>query len=73
MANHYIHVGSITNAMRGKQLLEKNGMRAFLHRSADRGEGEGCGYSLLISGDPQRAVGMLRNSGVKVIRVTETL
>ena len=26
MANNYIHVGSITNAMRGKALLEEQGI-----------------------------------------------
>ncbi len=73
MANHYIHVGSVTNAMRGKQLLEKKGVRSFLHRSTARGEGEGCGYSLLISGDAQQAVKILQNGGVRVIRVTEAM
>ena len=33
MPNFYIHVGSVTNAMRGKQLLEEQGMRAYLHRT----------------------------------------
>ncbi|MBQ5841178.1 MAG: DUF3343 domain-containing protein [Clostridia bacterium] len=73
MANHYIHVGSVTNAMRGKQLLEKNGIRAYLHRSTARGEGEGCGYSLLVSGDDRQATKILQNSGVRVIRVTDAL
>lgn len=72
MANQYIHVGSITNAMRGKQLLEKQGLRAFLHRSSAQ-EREGCGYSLLVSDDSGRAVGILKSGGVRVIRVSEAL
>ena len=49
MANHYIHVGSITNAMRGKKLLEERGIRAYVHRASNPPEGDGCGYSLLVT------------------------
>lgn len=71
--NHYIHVGSITNAMRGRQILEAQGIRAYMHRSTHSTDNDGCGYRLLVTDDPQRAVKLLRDSGVRVIRVSDAL
>lgn len=73
MANYYIHVGSITNAMRGRRILEAQGIRAYLHRSTHPTENDGCGYRLLVTVEPQRAAKMLRDSGVRVIRISETI
>jgi len=73
LGNVYIHVGSITNAMRGKGLLEKEGIRAYIHRTSLPERGDGCGYSLLVTGDTLRAEQVLRASGVRVVRVSEAL
>lgn len=73
MSNTYIHVGSITNAMRGRSLLEKQGIRAYLQRSSHPSEGDGCGYRLLVTGQAERAVHLLRENGVRVIRITDAL
>lgn len=73
MANHYIHVGSITNAMRGKRVLEAVGVRAYLHRANQVNEEGGCGYRLLVSEDPKKLVGVLSEKGIRVIRVSDAL
>ena len=73
MSNTYIHVGSITNAMRGRALLEKQGIRALLQRSPHPAEGDGCGYRLLVTGQSQKAERLLRENGVRVIRITDAL
>ena len=73
MANYFIHVGSITNAMRGKRLLEAQGIRAYLHRASHPTESDGCGYHLLVTVAPEKAEEILRRAGVRVIRVSETL
>ena len=73
MSNYYIHVGSITNAMRGKQLLEAEGIRAYLHRTSHPTDGDGCGYSLLVSDRVDKAVNTLKKRGVRVIRVTDAM
>lgn len=73
MANHYIHVGSITNAMRGKQLLEEQGIRTYLHRTSQPADGDGCGYSLLVTDAVEKAVTTLRKRGVRVIRITDAM
>ena len=73
MANHYIHVGSVTNAMRGKHLLEEQGIRAYLHRTSHPADGDGCGYSLLVTDHVKRAEQILRQRGVRVIRITDAM
>lgn len=73
MGNHYIFVGSVTNAMRGKQLLEEQGIRAYLQRASRPTDGDGCGYSLLVTGGIEKAVGILQKRGVRVIRVTDAM
>ncbi len=73
MANQYVHVGSITNAMRGKKVLEKYGIRAYIHRASNPSEGDGCGYSLLVVDGGSRAVHLLKDSGVRVIRTSDAI
>ncbi|MBE6778380.1 MAG: DUF3343 domain-containing protein [Ruminococcaceae bacterium] len=73
MANHYIHVGSITNAMRGKSLLEQQGIRAYVHRTTNPPQGDGCGYSLLVTGNLGQAKETLVRAGVRVVRISDAL
>lgn len=73
MGNHYIHVSSITNAMRGKKLLESAGIRAFVHRSSNPPQGDGCGYSLLVTEKVGQAERVLQNGGVRVLRISDAL
>ncbi len=46
------HIGSVTHAVRGQKALERNGIRAYVHRQSE--PGIGCGYSLWVS-TPDRA------------------
>ena len=73
MANQYLHIGSITNAMRGKKILEGHGIRAYVHRSSNPIEGDGCGYSLLVVDSGERATRLLKDAGVRIIRVSDAL
>ena len=60
-------VGSVTNAMRGKELLEKNGMRAYVGR-AEATRDTGCGYTLTVTGDTEAAVRLLEAAGIRARR-----
>ncbi len=59
-------VGSVTNAMRGKRLLEQQGLRAFVQRTSELREQNGCGYSLKVFGDPTRARQILARAGLRL-------
>lgn len=56
-------VGAVTNAMRGKSILERGGLRAFVGR--DNGSETGCGYTLTVTGDQQRAKALLQSAGIR--------
>ena len=73
MANYYIHIGSVTNAMRGKRLLEEQGIRAYLHRAVRPDDADGCGYSLLVQNEAEKAKQILSRRGVRVIRISDAL
>lgn len=59
-------VGSVTGAMRGKRLLEQQGFRAFIQRTSEQREQNGCGYSLKVFGDPNKARQLLQRAGIRL-------
>lgn len=56
-------VSSVTNAMRGREVLARAGITAFVGR-ANAAE-EGCGYTLATASDGQRAAALLRAAGIR--------
>lgn len=58
-------VGSVTNAMRGRTLLSQNGISATVGR-ARPDERTGCGYTLTVAGDADRAQRLLQAAGIRV-------
>ena len=58
-------VGSVTNAMRGRDLLQKQGIPAFLGR-ADAKVREGCGYTLTVADRGDRAAAILTAAGIRI-------
>ncbi len=60
-------VGSVTNAMRGKQLLEKQGIRAYVRRHVEPDGKNGCGYSLYVPHRSPDAVAILTDGGVTIL------
>lgn len=49
MGSMCFYVSSVTNAIRGKELLDKNGIRAHISRLADENIKNGCGYCIFVS------------------------
>lgn len=60
-----LSVGSVTNAMRGKELLSQNGMTAWVGRARPN-EQNGCGYTLTVTGDAERARRILTAAGIRI-------
>lgn len=65
---YYFYVPTITQAMRGKDVLRAAGIAGFVSRNTDMHAGEGCSYSIAVSGDGARAERVLQHNGVKVTR-----
>ena len=64
-----IYVSSVTNAMHGMRLLERQGYTVHMQRSSHTTEENGCGYSLLVRDHGDRAAALLSQHGIRVLRV----
>lgn len=45
-------VGSVSRAIQGQKLLQRNGFRAFVHRASGRTVG-GCGHTLWVTAESE--------------------
>ena len=68
MEKSIIVVKSITYAMRGQQLLQGQGISAYIERTT--GTRYGCGYSIRVrTSDAQRAAKILLENGIRVVDI----
>ncbi len=58
-----IAMRSLTQALKMKDLLAKNGIRSQLVRSPGGSSSSGCGYSLLVTEQTQRAKAIIKSGG----------
>ena len=64
-------VGSITYAIKGKDLLNKMGYKASIERIPRRSVDVGCSYGIGIDGDEYYAKIQLESSGIRVLEIFE--
>lgn len=62
----YFQVSSITAAMRGKNVLDRNGIKSYIARAVHDDGKNGCGYSLMVNDNADRAEQLLRSSGIRI-------
>lgn len=67
MSKKGIKVGSVTYAMKGRDLLQKNGYKAYLTRNPHPQEDEGCGYVIYVNNIDKRCFDILKRNGIKVM------
>ena len=69
MKRYVIATGTVTYAMKGRDLLRKNGFTVKIERIT--GDNTlGCGYVLILTGDIEKAEKILKNGGVKILKIT---
>ena len=69
MQRYIISVGSVTYAIKGRDLLRKSGIKAFIERKINKNGSVGCGYVIVAEGSRDRIIGLLTNSGVKIFEI----
>ncbi len=62
-----IKVSSVTFAIKARDLLQKNGYKAYLTRNPNPGNGEGCGYIIYVNNLDKQAFRILQNNGIKIV------
>ena len=60
--------GTVTYAIKGRDLLKRAGFSAKIAR--DFG-GVGCGYGISVTGDIDRAAELLAKAGIKIYEIKE--
>ncbi len=66
-----IKVGSLTYAMKGRDLLQKNGYKAYLTRNPNPDTEDGCGYVIYVNNIDRRCFSILKSGGLKVSGVVD--
>ncbi len=68
--NYIIVTGTVTYAIRGRDLLRRNGYNANMEKTKS-GLKNGCGYSITVSGDIEQIEYLLRDAGIKILEIIE--
>ncbi|MBQ3431458.1 MAG: hypothetical protein IJG23_01595 [Clostridia bacterium] len=66
-----VKVGSVTNAQKGRRILQRNGIHAVVKRSVHIRKGDGCGYTIVFNGERQTGIQLLQKAGIKIISVRD--
>ncbi len=71
MKKYIITTGTVTYAIKGKDILKRNGIKARVERIMSGKGSSGCGYSIIIENDFEKALGLLKSNGIKILEVNE--
>ena len=64
MAKKHIMFPSVTYAIRAKSVLRSNGIYADMIKTSKFPSQKGCGYSLIVHKDFDKAVSVLKKNGI---------
>lgn len=67
MKKQLIQVNSITYAIKGRDILKSNGIKAYVERTPADVDRVGCGYSIYVKGDIEKAKDILKSAGIKIV------
>ena len=67
---YFINLGSVTYAMKAKELLLSHGIKSYIEKSRRIGT-LGCGYGVRIKDKKEEALKVLRGHGIKIYSVTD--
>lgn len=71
MKGYLITTGTVTYALKGRDLLRKKGFKASVERIASGENNLGCGYSIKLLGDIKSAEQILKSGGVKILKISK--
>ncbi|MBE6731851.1 MAG: DUF3343 domain-containing protein [Ruminococcaceae bacterium] len=67
---YIINLGSVTYAMKAKEILFSHGIKAYIEKNHRQGA-FGCGYGVSVKDKKEETLKILREHGIKVYSVTE--
>ena len=69
MAQNILVLSSITYAYKAQKILEQAWIRSSVIRTPEGLSGKGCSYSLAVRGDLDRAAELLREHGIRILKI----
>ena len=66
MSKKGIKVTSVTYAMKGRDLLQKNGYKAYLTRNPHPEDDEGCGYVIYVNNLDKKCYEILKRNNIYI-------
>lgn len=73
MHKHIISVGSITYAIKGRDLIRKNGYKAFIEKKTDAVGNAGCGYVIVAYGPRNKIINLLMTFNIKILEINSVI
>lgn len=70
MKRYSIMTGTVTYAIKGRDLLRKNGYKVKIERVSGE-KALGCGYAIILEGAIESAKELLRRNNVKILEITQ--
>lgn len=70
MQKLFIATGTVTWALRGRDVLRRNGFTADIEKNTSLSE-SGCGYGITVTGNRTAIIDALKNASVKVLNIYE--
>ncbi len=71
MKGYLIVTGTVTFAIKGKELLKSRGIAARVEKINLATGNIGCGYAIFINSDKDRALKILKGAGIKILQIIE--
>lgn len=71
MQQYVIFTGTITHAIKGRDLLRNLGYKVKMERKVLPAANMGCGYTLIVSGDIEKIRSELYDARVKVLEIRQ--
>ena len=71
MKEYFFLLSSITSAMKGEELLKKNGFRASVFRDSKINP-YGCGYVIKVFGEKEKISEILKKAGIRINEIRES-
>ena len=72
MKRYIIATGTVTYAIKGRDLLRKKGFKVKIERITGKAT-LGCGYAIILEGHISQAEEILRGGGIKILEISEKL
>ena len=71
MKRYIITTGTVTYAIKGRDLLRKKGYKVKIERITSGKGAKGCGYGIILDGDMGDAENILQTAGVKILEINK--